>query len=57
LIIRSKIIVNTRFEEKNKGAGKLTKKIIENIIARESFKAGIMSGFGLGGGMFLVPMY
>lgn len=22
-----------------------------------SFKAGIMNGFGLGGGMFLIPMY
>jgi uncharacterized membrane protein YfcA len=23
----------------------------------DSFKAGIMNGFGLGGGMFLIPMY
>lgn len=23
----------------------------------QSFKAGIINGFGLGGGMFLIPMY
>lgn len=32
-------------------------KSLKKECLRDSFKAGIFNGFGLGGGMILIPMY